>query len=120
MANSVKVRVTGTGEVQKRLNALSLKGQSKAQVTIGFAAPYAVNVHENLTAYHPNGQAKFLETAYRRSARAARDVITQKLKQRRGLLDAMTAGGKVILNDARSIVPVDTGYLRDSGYVRAS
>lgn len=32
-------------------------------VAVGFNAAYAVFVHENLEAYHPVGQAKFLESA---------------------------------------------------------
>ena len=49
----------------------------------GVAAPYAVYVHENLSANHPVGQAKFLESAVleaipslarKVAARAANDV----------------------------------------------
>lgn len=32
-------------------------------VEIGFGAAYAIYVHENLDAYHGNGEAKFLENA---------------------------------------------------------
>lgn len=35
------------------------------EVTIGFDAPYAADVHENLTAQHDNGEAKFLETPFK-------------------------------------------------------
>lgn len=35
---------------------------------IGFNADYAAPVHEILTSHHPQGQAKFLETALRNAA----------------------------------------------------
>ncbi len=35
------------------------------EVTIGFDAPYAAEVHENLAAQHDSGEAKFLETPFK-------------------------------------------------------
>lgn len=34
---------------------------SDVEVTMGYTASYAIFVHENLTAHHPVGSAKFLE-----------------------------------------------------------
>lgn len=34
-------------------------------VEVGYNAAYAIYVHENLEAHHPNGQAKYLETPMR-------------------------------------------------------
>jgi len=34
----------------------------------GVAAPYAIYVHEDLSAHHPNGEAKFLESVLLESA----------------------------------------------------
>jgi HK97 gp10 family phage protein len=34
------------------------------------------------------------------------------------VLQAMLAGGNVILREAKRLAPVDTGFMRDSGYVR--
>jgi len=51
---------------------------SRISVTLGFggpAAPYAVYVHENLTAHHPVGQAKFLERAVLDALPALRSEI---------------------------------------------
>jgi hypothetical protein len=36
---------------------------------VGYSQGYAVYVHEDLEAYHPTGQAKFLETPARSMAR---------------------------------------------------
>jgi hypothetical protein len=35
------------------------------RLAVGYSAPYAIYVHENLQAHHPIGQAKFLETPAR-------------------------------------------------------
>jgi hypothetical protein len=35
------------------------------EVTIGFDAPYAAAVHENLSSNHTSGQAKFLEAPFK-------------------------------------------------------
>lgn len=45
----------------------------------GPAAPYAVHVHENLEAYHPNGQAKFLESTIRESAKHMASRVGKRL-----------------------------------------
>ena len=44
----------------------------------GVAAPYAVEVHENLDAYHPVGQAKFLESTLNES----QDFLAERIAKR--------------------------------------
>lgn len=51
---------------------------------IGFTMGYAAAVHENLTAHHKSGQAKYLETAMNRSAVKVRDFIIQTIKSEVG------------------------------------
>lgn len=56
----------------RRSTRVTVDGQGRETVgTIavgGPAAPYAVYVHENLSAHHPIGQAKFLESTITESA----------------------------------------------------
>jgi hypothetical protein len=118
MADSFKVRFKGEGEIQKKIQALSLKGNSIANAEIGFSAPYAARIHEDLTLFHPNGEAKFLEKAYRRNLKAARELILQRLKAKKALLDAMERGARLILQEAQRLVPKDTHQLEQSGYIR--
>jgi hypothetical protein len=47
----------------------------------GPAAPYAVHVHENLEAYHPVGQAKFIEEPLRESAPFLAARIANRLRE---------------------------------------
>ena len=45
----------------------------------GASAPYAVPVHENLSAFHKVGQAKFLESTVRESAPHMADRVARRL-----------------------------------------
>lgn len=42
--------------------------------------PYAVPVHENMQARHPEGNAKFLENAFNSEVDAVRNIIADTLK----------------------------------------
>lgn len=51
------------------------------RITVGgAAAPYAVYVHENLEAYHPVGQAKFLESTLTESARFLPSRLAKRIR----------------------------------------
>lgn len=47
----------------------------KEAVEVGFGAAYAVYVHENLNAFHDNGEAKYLENA----ATSKREEVLQAI-----------------------------------------
>jgi hypothetical protein len=55
-------------------------GQSIKKV-IGFNADYAAAVHENLTAHHKEGQAKYLEEAMRRGMPKVEDFVIKAIKE---------------------------------------
>lgn len=46
----------------------------------GFTVDYAAAVHEVLTAYHPEGQAKFLETAIRANRDKLNEMIALEIR----------------------------------------
>jgi hypothetical protein len=89
--------------------------QRLTEVHVGFSADYALRVHEDLEMPHKVGQAKFLETAIREMW----DHVVPRVKYLLGngyAMDAaMQAEGSRILARAQELVPVDTGFLRDSG-----
>ena len=63
----------GTGHIS--VSASDSSGTTARVTYGGLEAPYAVEVHENLAAQHPNGKAKFLEEPLNRRAPVfARDV----------------------------------------------
>lgn len=115
-----KVVVTGISQVVNALRARnrSLRVGGKDRLTVGYSAPYAVYVHENLEVHHVKGQAKFLEEP----ARTKRDdmvmIIREEMKAGRTLAQANRKAGQFLLRESKKLVPVDTGVLKASGYVR--
>jgi ornithine cyclodeaminase/alanine dehydrogenase-like protein (mu-crystallin family) len=65
-AEAQKLTPVRTGNLKASASTrLIRKGQGRrgGLCQVGFSAHYAIYVHENLTAHHNNGQAKFLEDA---------------------------------------------------------
>lgn len=115
-----RVTVTGKGVVLERFKGLSLKGNKTAKGEVGFKAPYAVYVHEDLTKKHSNGQAKFLEIAFRTNLYIADQIVVKNLQNKESIQLSVERALKYILTEAKKLVPVDTGFLRDSGYVKVT
>lgn len=112
------IQVIGVNEILTKLEARSLKGRKTVAYGIGFSAPYAVFVHENLENYHkPPTQAKFLETAAKTKADEAVKEIARFVKTKHGLEHGIVSGARIILEEAKRLCPVDTGFLKSSGYV---
>jgi hypothetical protein len=110
--------VHGEGKVLASLRAKSLKGVRKSTVRVIYDTPYALYVHEDLTANHPNGgQAKFLEEPFRIHRRTMVEMVSQSLLRKKALDEALEKAGKFLLGQSLPLVPVDTGALRDSGHV---
>ncbi len=106
-------------KVVAALRAKSLKGRKELDLQVGYEAPYAVYVHENLEANHPNGgQAKYLEQPARELRREMKDIIARSINAKNGLEEGMMRAGELLMEASKELVPVDTGFLRDSGYVR--
>lgn len=93
-------------------------GKRNPTVRIGYSAHYALYVHENLAVHHPVGQAKFLEVTVRRYARTVAQLVAAKLRAGYSLEEALLSGGKLIKSESQRLVPVDTGILRASAFVR--
>jgi uncharacterized protein YyaL (SSP411 family) len=92
-------------------------GRVKTEMSVGFSADYAFRIHEDLAMFHTVGQAKFLETAIREIEPTIARQVRDMLKHSYSLESALQAQGLRILSRAQELVPVDTGFLRDSGYV---
>lgn len=111
----VKVTADTTG-VRARLARMSLKGAKKMSVQVVYSAPYAVYVHEDMTCHHPNGgQAKYLEEPARRLRSRMTATVSQYLRRKKSLEEGLVVAAGILLDASRPLVPVDTGFLRDSG-----
>lgn len=113
-----KTRTT-VGGVERTIQALRHWGRkhSDARYTVSYRAPYAAPVHENLRVNHPTGQAKFLETPARTQANRIAAVTRQAVKNGDPLEVGLRKAAEFLLAESRKLVPVDTGFLRNSGKV---
>jgi hypothetical protein len=84
------LRDSGYYEVRKRSDILSYRYEGEIGYSDevhdrlnpksnSFSSSYAMYVHENLFAYHPNGQAKFLEIPF---LRYTTSVLPEELRQK--------------------------------------
>jgi hypothetical protein len=71
-----------------------------------------------LEAIHAVGQAKYLETPLRQNRPVYAKVVADEMKRGRSLRQALRSAGFAILRDAKELVPVDTGELKQSGFVK--
>jgi hypothetical protein len=117
MPNSVKI--DGVPRLLRTLEGLAAKARADAgkRVSVGFSAPYAVFVHEDLTAFHSNGVAKFLETPMRTMHQELAGIVGAEVRGGATLVEAERKAAERLLVASQAIVPVDSGNLRDSGFV---
>lgn len=105
---------------------------TKKRVIVGFAAPYAKAVHENVEMklqglprpsgrgvyWGPHGQAKFLEKPARTKRKQIARRIAQVTKSTHSVVRGLYSGGVLLRNYAQELVPVEYGELKASGYVK--
>ena len=121
MPVAARVQTTGANKVIAFLKAQSLKGRVTRRVSVGYSASYAAFVHENLAAFHPQGgQAKFLETPMRANLAEMDRIVKVNLANKESLETSLYRAGWYLLNESQPLVPVLTGFLRDSGYVKVT
>jgi hypothetical protein len=115
-----KIMLLGAEKVRAQLQGRSLMGHVLAKVVVGYRAPYAIRQHEDHSLAHPNGgQAKYLEQPARMERPAMRQIIRQRLRDKKKSLDnACKAAGRYLLEKSLPLVPRDTGALAKSGFVR--
>jgi hypothetical protein len=86
-------------------------------VMVGYAASYGLYVHENLSARHTVGQAKFLEQPARElSDNGTLGNIVRTETPRVGLRKALLMAGLRLQRESQQLVPVDTGNLKGSAF----
>lgn len=64
----------------RRSGFTSVSGKSYLRAAVSFDTPYAIPVHENMHARHPEGNAKFLENAFNSEVEKAREIIAQEIR----------------------------------------
>jgi hypothetical protein len=93
--------------------------KNNGDVIVGYAASYAVYVHENLEARHKEGKrAKFLEQPFRmlgNGGTIAR-IVVDGMKNGASLIQMLLVAGMRVQRESQKIVPVDTGNLKGSAF----
>ena len=119
MANSgFGVQMSGGKKLRAFIEGESRKHAKGGRVQVGYSKNYAIWVHELTHLNHKVGQAKFLEQPMRQYHREILDIVARKVGNHRSLDDALFAAGQFLLSKSQEIVPVDTGALKASGFVR--
>ena len=116
---SARVKIDGVGRVLDRLRNARVD-EATPGAAVEYQAPYAVYVHENLTARHPNGQAKFLEQPARQMRAQLLAMVRRRVAKDRNLEAGVNEAAHALLDASQQLVPVLTGKLKRSGRVRTT
>jgi hypothetical protein len=137
----MSIEVKGVQRLTGQLQKLKTKYGSKSSYTVlvGYSAPHAVRVHENVEMKlagipRPSGvgvywgrprrpgRSKFLESAQRdRKVRSEmRKAIAHTTRNTRSILRGLKSGGIVLRNESQKRVPVEFGDLKKSAFVKVT
>lgn len=94
------------------------RGLSSPSVTVSYSQAYAVYVHEDLQAFHPVGQAKFLEQPARELAPELARIVVTAMRRGVSLAQSLLLAGLRLQRESQQRCPVDTGALRASAATR--
>lgn len=113
-------KIDGMQALIARLGDMSKRASQEygATVIVGYTQQYALYVHENLTAQHKTGQAKFLEQPAREHAREIGALIKEAYEKGSSFEQALLIGGLRLQRESMKLVPIDTGALRASAFTR--
>lgn len=89
-----------------------------AAVIVGYTQEYAIYVHEDLEAFHPVGQAKYLEQPYRQMLPELKRIIAKAKAAGMPLIQSLLLAGLRLQRESQLLVPVDTGALKNSAFTR--
>jgi hypothetical protein len=131
-ASILKVHGVPQLKTQLTLHANRARRQTRRRVIVGYSAPYAAYVHENVEMkwrgrprrsgigvyWGPRGQAKFLAEPARRLRRAIGRRILQVTRSTRSVARGLYSGGVLLRDASVRLVPVEHGVLRDSVYIQ--
>lgn len=117
-----RIKIENIDRLMKKLESrmIHVLKSPKSIVTVGYSAEYAIYVHENLMATHkPPTQAKFLEQPIREMKPALKQEIETLMSTgRMTLAQCLLIIGHKILAASQLLVPVATGALKASGFVK--
>lgn len=131
----MSIQISQFGRLAKTLKRLRDKYKTPVKMQVGYSAPYAIYVHENMEMVlegeprpsgigvywgRPNrpGQSKFLEQPARELADELGRTIGKALQSGTTMKQAFALAGNRLMNVSKGLVPVEYGDLKDSAFVR--
>ncbi len=115
-------RIEGVQSLIAKLRARAAAATKANDVSavVGYSTAYAIHVHENLEAFHKNGQAKYLEEPARTLTAdgTLSDIITSTVARGGTLAQGLLLAGLRLQRESQLLVPVDTGRLKNSAFTR--
>lgn len=116
---SVKMKLTGSQNVLDQLKKMSKTDIDLYTGEVGYSAPYAIYVHEDMQANHPNGgQAKFLEQPAKSMKRQMGQMLVAAMKRGKPFRWALFEVLTYLKQASQALCPYRTGFLRRSAYVK--
>lgn len=109
--------VEGQDLLIAKLKAM-LVAQQSVDVIVGYTAEYAIHVHEDLEAYHSNGEAKYLERPFKELGPTLFKIVVTAMKGGATVEQALLLAGLRLQRESQKLVPVDTGNLKSSAFTR--
>jgi hypothetical protein len=103
--------------VDKKGNAKVTYGWTAEAVAKGYHLK-ADGTAKKPTPKNPNQQAKYLEQPARMYAREIGDIVIDGVKRGLTLLKALKLGGLFLQRMSMEIVPMDTGHLKTTAFLR--
>jgi hypothetical protein len=82
MAESRKIVPVLTGQLRASGYVVQVPlASGGVSIQMGYIAPHALWIHENLTLFHPNGQAKYLEIPFRLAYRTVKAQLAADIRR---------------------------------------
>lgn len=128
--------VKGLQSLRVKLRVLQEEARRQAQksVVVGYTAPYALYVHENVEMklkgqprssgrgryWDPQGKAtaKFLEAPTREMQEQLGELVASTVKKTGKLEMGLLTAGLLLQRESQKRCPVETGNLKNSAYTR--
>lgn len=113
-------KIEGVAGLNAKLQAklAAAAKESRVSAVVGYTQQYSLHVHENLEAFHSNGQAKFLEQPAREMRGELGDMIKADLKKGMTMTQALLRAALRLQRESQLLCPVQTGALRASAFTR--
>lgn len=105
--------------LKKFKNLARAYGEPTPSISVGYTQGYALKVHEDLQAFHDEGQEKYLEQPFRELLPDLKRMVLDLVRSGKTVEQALLIAGLYLQGESQKLVPIDTGALRASAFTRS-